>query len=302
MTNAEVVFADVDPDSGLLIQETFVEALSRAGGQKVAAALPVHLNGKICNMPRLSAIAEQHGIRLIEDACHALGVADVGSTPHSAAACFSTHPVKAIATAEGGVVTTNDAEMAARMRRLRSHGISHDPSTFIQRELGFEGDQPNPWYHEMREIGWNYRIPDVLCALGISQLGKLDRFMLRRRQIAARYEELLAPLAPAIWPVSSADEVHGWHLYAIHVDFRALNTTRANFMTALREMGVGSQVHYIPLHKQPYYRRRYGEITLPGAEEYYSRCLSIPMFPTMDDSDVERVATALSRVAGIAGS
>jgi dTDP-4-amino-4,6-dideoxygalactose transaminase len=154
----------------------------------------------------------------------------------------------------------------------------------------------------MREIGWNYRIPDVLCALGISQLGKLDRFMLLRRQIAARYEELLAPLAPAIWPVSSADEVHGWHLYAIHVDFRALNTTRANFMTALREMGVGSQVHYIPLHKQPYYRRRYGEITLPGAEEYYSRCLSIPMFPTMDDSDVERVATALSRVAGIAGS
>jgi dTDP-4-amino-4,6-dideoxygalactose transaminase len=302
MTNAEVVFADVDPDSGLLIQETFVEALSRAGGQKVAAALPVHLNGKICNMPRLSAIAEQHGIRLIEDACHALGVADVGSTSHSAAACFSTHPVKAIATAEGGVVTTNDAEMAARMRRLRSHGISHDPSTFTQRELGFEGDQPNPWYHEMREIGWNYRIPDVLCALGISQLGKLDRFMLLRRQIAARYEELLAPLAPAIRPVSSADVVHGWHLYAIHVDFRALNTTRANFMTALREMGVGSQVHYIPLHKQPYYRRRYGEITLPGAEEYYSRCLSIPMFPTMDDSDVERVATALSRVAGIAGS
>jgi dTDP-4-amino-4,6-dideoxygalactose transaminase len=298
MTGAEVVFADVDPDSGLLTETTLAAAVKRAGSQKLTAVLPVHLNGQICDMSALAAVAGRNHIRLIEDACHALGAADVGAAEHSAAACFSTHPVKAIATAEGGVVTTRDGAMAARMRRLRSHGINHDPRTFIQRDAGFEGEKPNPWYHEMPEIGWNYRMPDVLCALGISQLNKLDHFIARRKQIAAHYERLLAPLAPAIRPVARDNVLHGWHLYAIRVDFAALGTTRARFMRALRELGVGTQVHYIPLYKQPYYRQRYGEISLPGAEAYYARCLSIPMFPTMKDEDVERVVGALGRVAG----
>jgi UDP-4-amino-4,6-dideoxy-N-acetyl-beta-L-altrosamine transaminase len=302
MTGAEVVFADVDPDSGLLTEMTLADSMKRTDGQKVTAALPVHLNGQICDMPALAAVAGKNGTRLIEDACHALGAVDVGAARHAAAACFSTHPVKAIATAEGGVVTTRDAAMAARMRRLRSHGINHDPGTFIQRDAAFEGGQPNPWHHEMPEIGWNYRIPDVLCALGISQLKKLDQFIARRRQIAAHYERLLAPLAPAIRPVARDNVLHGWHLYAIRVDFPALGTTRARFIRALRELGVGTQVHYIPLYKQPYYRQRYGEISLPGTEAYYARCLSIPMFPTMNDEDVTRVVAALGRVAGGAQS
>jgi UDP-4-amino-4,6-dideoxy-N-acetyl-beta-L-altrosamine transaminase len=298
MTCAEVIFADVDPNSGLLTEATLSEAASRASADKLTAALPVHLNGRICEMPALARAAGQRGIRLIEDACHALGVPNVGSSQYSQAACFSTHPVKAIATGEGGAVTTRDADMANLMRRLRSHGINHDSKTFIEREQGFDGDEVRPWYHEMPEIGWNYRMPDVLCALGISQLKKLDRFVARRKEIAARYERLLAPLASVIKPVSPADAISGWHLYAILVDFHAIGTTRARFMRALREQGVGTQVHYIPLYKQPYYRKRYGEIVLPGAEAYYARCLSIPMFPLMNDGDVDHVIDALRRVAG----
>jgi len=298
MTGAEVVFADVDPDTGLLTAETLEAARRRAAeaGQAGCAAFPVHLNGRLCDMDGLAVAAE--GMALVEDACHALGVREIGAARHSSAACFSTHPVKMIATAEGGVVTTRDGEMALRMRRLRSHGMTSDPARFENRAAAFDGDAPNPWYYEMPEIGWNYRMPDVLCALGLSQLGKLDRFHARRRELAALYERLLAPLAPAIRPVSRPNEAHGWHLYVIHVDFRALGTTRARFMKALRDEGIGTQVHYIPLHWQPYYRQRYGEISLTGAEAYYERCLSIPMFAGMSDDDVARVAGAIARLAG----
>jgi UDP-4-amino-4,6-dideoxy-N-acetyl-beta-L-altrosamine transaminase len=301
MTGAEVIFADVDPDSGLLTAATLADSLSQDAGRKVHVALPVHLNGQVCDMAALANQAKARDIRLVEDACHALGIPGIGAAKYSTAACFSTHPVKAIATGEGGIVTTSDAGMAERMRKLRSHGMNHDSSRFTERAEGFEGDQANPWYYEMPEIGWNYRMPDVLCALGLSQLHKLDRFAARRREIAACYERLLKRFAPVIRPVSPANAVHGWHLYAVQIDFRALGTTRARVMRALREEGIGTQVHYIPLYKQPYYRERYGQIALPGAEAYYGRCLSIPIFPSMSDGDVERVVSALSRIVGNAG-
>ena len=298
MTGAEVVIADVDPWTGLLTPETLEVACAASKGN-LRAALPVHLNGQVCDMAALADVAERHGLQLVEDACHALGVDGVGAARYSAAVCFSTHPVKAIATGEGGVVTTADVRIAARMRKLRSHGMTREADTFENRDLAFDDDgQPNPWYYEMPEIGWNYRIPDILCALGISQLRKLDRFVSRRRHIAALYERLLAPLAPVVRSTSSANAVHGWHLYALHVDFRSLGTTRARFMKALRAQGVGTQVHYIPLHQQPYYRRRYGEVSLPGAEAYYAQCLSIPMFASMTDADVEYVVRAISKCAG----
>jgi UDP-4-amino-4,6-dideoxy-N-acetyl-beta-L-altrosamine transaminase len=300
MTGAEVVFADVDPATGLLSPETLETAFRRAdrARQPIRAAFPVHLNGQLCEMAELAGVCGGRSVSLVEDACHALGVRNVGAALQSAAACFSTHPVKAITTGEGGVVTTRSAETAERMRRLRSHGMNRDSNGFVDRELGFAGVTANPWYYEMAEIGWNYRLPDILCALGIAQLAKLERFHERRRELAARYDKLLAPLSPAIRPVSRGNTEHGWHLYVIHVDFAALGTTRAKFMNALREAGIGSQVHYIPLHRQPYYRDRYGDIELPGADAYYERCLSIPLFPTMQDDDVERVAAALKRLAG----
>jgi dTDP-4-amino-4,6-dideoxygalactose transaminase len=303
MAGAEVVFADVDFETGLLTPETFEAAITAAkkNNFRVRAAIPVHLNGQICDLAALSQIARKHQIALIEDACHALGEHNVGAAEHSIAACFSTHPVKAIATGEGGVVATADENFAARLRRLRNHGMTRNPVEFENADLAFADDEPNPWYYEMHEIGWNYRLPDVLCALGISQLRKLDRFVTRRREIAALYERLLAPLAPAIRPVSRANAVHGWHLYVIQVDFKSLGASRGRVMKELREVGVGTQVHYIPVHKQPYYSQMYGDIVLPGADAYYARCLSIPMFPSMKDADVERVVSALSRIVGKTG-
>ena len=300
-TGAEVVFADVAPDTGLLTAETFAAAAARAEskGLRVRCALPVHLNGQVCDMQELGRVAAERGIDLIEDACHALGVVGIGTTRHSRAACFSTHPVKAVTTAEGGVVTTASAEAAARMRRLRSHGMDREAGSFVRRELAFDGaNDVNPWYYEMREVGWNYRLADVLCALGISQLGKLERFWRRRCAIAALYDELLAPLAPVITPVTHGGRPHGWHLYAVLVDFAGLGTTRRCVMEHLRAADIGTQVHYLPVHQQPYYRDRYGETDLPGADAYYARCLSIPFYPAMTDADVRRVAAALAGIAG----
>ncbi len=294
-TGAEVIFADVDPDTGLLGPEQVVHALARSKGHRVRAVFPVHLNGQLCDLAGITDLARRHDLTIVEDACHALGLPAVGAAAHGGIACFSTHPVKAIATGEGGFVTTARDDFAKRARRLRSHGIVREHAEFTDRALGFDGDAPNPWYYEMPEIGWNYRLPDVLCALGISQLRKLERFQQRRREIAALYDRLLAPLAPALRPIPRR-RAHGWHLYAVLIDFAMLGTTRARFLAALRKQRIGGQVHYVPVHKQPYYRRRYGEIALPGADAYYARCLSIPFFPTMTDGDVERVATSLAQL------
>ena len=296
-TGAEVVFADVDGETGLLTPATLEAAIARAGSARLRAVFPVHLNGQLCDMPAIEAIARRHGLAIVEDACHALGLPGVGTAAHGGMACFSTHPVKAIATGEGGVVTTADAGRAATLLRLRSHGMVREPAAFENRTLGFDGDAPNPWYYEMPEPGWNYRLPDVLCALGISQLKKLSAFFARRQEIAARYDRLLVPLAPALRPIPRT-RAHGWHLYAVLVDFAALGTTRRRFMAALREQGIGTQVHYLPVHHQPYYVRRYGEIELPGADAYYARCLSIPFYPAMTDADVARVTEALAQLVG----
>jgi UDP-4-amino-4,6-dideoxy-N-acetyl-beta-L-altrosamine transaminase len=294
-TGAEVVFADVDAETGLLTPAALEAAITRAGSARLRAVFPVHLNGQLCDMPAIEAIARRHGLAIVEDACHALGLPGVGAAAHGGLACFSTHPVKAIATGEGGVVTTGDGRLAATLRRMRSHGMVREPATFENRALGFDGDAPNPWYYEMPEPGWNYRLPDVLCALGISQLRKLEAFFARRQEIAAQYDRLLAPLAPALRPIART-RPHGWHLYAVLVDFTALGTTRRRFMAALRGYGIGTQVHYLPVHRQPYYIRRYGEIALPGADAYYARCLSIPFFPALGDDDVARVADVLTNL------
>ena len=296
MTGAEVVFADVSPQTGLMTTATLEDAVRRArkAGLKPKAALPVHLCGQICDMSEIAALADREDIVLVEDACHALGVDNVGATPHSAAACFSTHPVKAIATGEGGVLTTSDANVADRARLFRNHGMLREPGKFLNPAMAFDGGEPNSWYYEMHEIGWNYRMPDVLCALGISQLRKLGAFRRRRVEIATLYNQLLAPLAPVVVPVASAGKPHGWHLYAVLIDFKQIGLSREQVMQRLRAQGIGTQVHYIPVHRQPYYRDRYGEQTLSGADAYYGRCLSIPLFPAMTDDDVRRVSKALT--------
>lgn len=291
---ADVVFADVDPDSGLMTPDTLAEALDRAKGRRVRAVLPVHLRGDVCDLPALAALAGEAGAIVVEDAPHALGstlkvgnhVERVGDCAHSAMATFSFHPVKTIATGEGGMVTTNDANLAERLRRARSHGMTRTPGA-------------DPWLYEMTEPGFNYRLPDINCALGLSQLAKLPRFIERRRTLAALYETALEPLAPVVRLAArpeGSDPV--LHLLTMLIDFPAAGRTRRQVVDALAARGIGSQVHYIPVHSQPYWQTRNGPLDLPGATAWYERCLSLPLYPAMADSDVARVVDALGAALG----
>ena len=304
----EVVFADVDRMSGLMTDETLSAALARLGGRRLAAVTPVHLTGSTVDLPAIRRLADTHGAAVVEDACHALGASmafdnaleRVGDCRHSAMACFSFHPVKTIATGEGGMVTTNDPSLAARLALFRGHGITRDPASFSDPRLSLDADgAANPWAYEMQTLGFNYRLPDVLCALGLSQLAKLGRFAARRRWLAARYRALLAPLAPLVTPAAvpkACDPAP--HLFVALIDFAAAGLTRAAVTRALAARGIGTQVHYIPVHRQPYYQDRYGALDLPGADAWYAKALTLPLFPGMADDDPGRVVEALRAVLG----
>ncbi len=305
---ADVVFADCDPTSGLMRPDDFEGALDRAG-DPVKAVLPVHMAGQCADPEAIARIAGERGIRVVEDACHALGtryrtgdggMIAVGSCGHSDMAVFSFHPVKTIAMGEGGAVATNDAELAARLTAFRNHGMTRDADRFRYPELGLaKNGEPNPWYYEMPALGFNYRAPDINCALGLSQLGKLERFIARRRQLAQRYDTLLQPLGNMIRPIHRVENsVPAWHLYPVLIDFEQLPIDRAALMLHLAERGVGTQVHYLPVHLQPYYRNRYGDKILAGAESYYAQTLSLPLFPAMADDDVDRVVEELAAAVG----
>lgn len=298
---AEVVFADVDPVSGLMTAATLREAAARTGGP-VRAALPVHLGGRMCDMAALAEVAADVGCLLVEDACHALGSTRAGHAAggccHSAASAFSFHPVKTIACGEGGMVTTNNPAMADRMRRLRNHGVTHDPALMVDPDLSFDAHgQRHPWSYEQLELGFNYRMTDLEAALGLSQLRKLDRFVDRRADLAELYDRRLAPLNDRVRPVrAEPDETPSLHLYAAHIDLGGLGLTRDDLMRGLMAEGIGTQVHYIPVYRQPYFAARYGAPTLAGAEAYYADILALPLYPAMEDEDVLRVVQALSRL------
>jgi UDP-4-amino-4,6-dideoxy-N-acetyl-beta-L-altrosamine transaminase len=308
-TGAEVIFADVDPESGLMTAASFAEALARAPRAK--ACFPVHLTGQTCDMAAIESLAETRGVALVEDACHALGALDgegepVGSCPRSAITAFSFHPVKAIAMGEGGAVTTNDARLASACRRMRNHGAERNASQFTHEcaDFAFDADgEANPWVYEMTAPGFNYRAPDILCALGLSQLRKLDRFIARRRALASAYDVRLGALAPLVRPIPRAlGAESAWHLYAVNVDFGAAGVGRRGVMERMRAEGIGTQVHYVPVHLQPYYRAKSPDLRLPGAEAYYGRTLSLPIYPGMDEADVEAVVASLGRALGASGA
>lgn len=301
-----VVFADVDPTNGLMTVETAREATARAqaAGLRVRALVPVHYAGQTCDLVGLAALAAELGAAVVEDACHALGGEDVrdgraepaGSCRHSLTTAFSFHPVKTVAAGEGGAVTLNDPALAARLRRLRNQGMLREPADFADRDGGFTDGAPNPWHYEMPEPGFNYRLSDLHAALGRSQLRKLDRFVDRRRRLAALYAERLAAYAPLIEPLATVPWCRSaWHLCAVRVDFAALGARRADVMAALRADGIGTQVHYIPVHRQPYWRARQPGLSLPGADAFFERALSLPLYPAMAEADVDRVVAALAR-------
>jgi UDP-4-amino-4,6-dideoxy-N-acetyl-beta-L-altrosamine transaminase len=308
LNGAEIVFADVDPDSGLMRPQDLEAAIARAG--KADAMFNVHLNGQCGAIEQIAKIARAHGLKIVDDACHALGASHiaadstrslVGQNEFCDLSVFSFHPVKAIAMGEGGAVTTNDPQWAARLKRLRNHGMTREAGEFAQVADAFdEAGRVNPWYYELPEPGFNWRASDLQCALGLSQLAKLERFLKTRRALAAQYDALLAPYAPLLKPVARQRScLPAWHLYAVLIDFAACGVSRAETMRRLAEAGIGSQVHYFPVHRQPYYVARYATPALAGAERYYARALSLPFFASMTRDDPVRVVRDLMRILNL---
>jgi len=278
------VFTDVHPDTLLLD----VAEVERKITSRTKAIIPVDYAGQPCDYDCLRAICTRHGIALLADACHSLGAQYKGRNAGLLAdmTAFSFHPVKHITTGEGGMVTTDDSALAEHLRRFRNHGISTDHRQ--RAEVG-------SWYYEMEELGYNYRISDIQCALGSSQLHKLPGWLARRRQIAAAYD---AALSSCSWkPLLVRPEVcHAWHLYVVQTP---AGTDRGGAFAALRAAGIGVNVHYIPVHLHPFYRRRFGTGAglCPQTEQAYERLLSLPMYPAMRDGEVETVIAALRSLA-----
>lgn len=290
---AAVEFADVDPETALLD----LEAAARSAGPATRVIAPVHMAGQPVDLPALRRVADDVGALVVEDACHALGAeyfdasvggwVPVGACRHSAMAVFSFHAVKHVAMGEGGAVTTNDPALRARLVRFRNHGISLDPASF-------EEPDPGPWHREMHELGANYRVSDIHCALGLSQLRRLDAFLARRREIAARYDAAFAG-NPHVRPLGQRPGARSaWHLYVVRVD----PERRRHVIEQLHARGIGAHVHYLPVHLHPWYRKQRGFApgSFPGAEGYYARAVTLPLFPALADADVERVISAVREV------
>jgi len=282
------VFADVDPET-LLLDAAQVEVRVTP---RTRAVIAVDYAGQACDYDALRDIAHRHKLALVADACHALGGSYKGRPVGYLAdlSTFSFHPVKHITTGEGGMITTDDPELARRMRTFRNHGITTDSR---QRE------EQGSWFYEMVELGYNYRMTDFQCALGLSQLSKLPAWIARRREVARAYDRAFAGL-PEVRPLRVRPEVgHAYHLYMVQLQLERLKVDRARIFSALRAEGIGVNVHYIPVHLHPFYRRRFG--TGPGlcpvAEAAYGQLLSLPMFPHMNDHDVDDVVQSVYRVS-----
>lgn len=274
------VFADVDEDT-LLIDPREVEAQITTHTKAIIA---VDYAGQPCQYDRLREIADAHGLALVADSCHALGAEYQNRRVGSIAdmTIFSFHPVKHVTTGEGGMVTTSDAKLKERMCIFRNHGITADYK---------ERRQKGSWYYEIVDLGYNYRITDIQCALGISQLRKLRKFLFRRREIASMYDDAFT-LTIGVKPLTVRDDViHAYHLYVVKMDFSSGNSDRATFFGSMLDKGVGVNVHYIPVHLHPFYRKQFN--TSPGlcpvAEKAYEKIISLPMYPGMSGDDVERV-------------
>ena len=301
----EVIFSDVDEKSGLMKPSHLKEALDRAGSG-VRAIFPVHLAGQCADMAAIAKIARDRGISVVEDASHAIGTTykndvgefKVGSCAHSDMTVFSFHPVKTVAMGEGGGVSTQDKQLAEKLRLFRSHGITRERNNFVNEKMALDNlGENNPWYYEMQELGFNYRASDIHCALGLSQLEKLDQFIKLRHNLALHYDKALKSFSPIIKPISKEKNCSpAYHLYQVLIDFDKVNFCRSTLIKKLHEMGIGSQVHYIPAHKQPYYMKRYGTLRLPGAEKFYNKCLSLPLYSDLKFSEIDVVIKALKKL------
>ena len=283
--NGMVVFCDIDPDTYLMDIKKLRRLLETNPPSTFKGIVPVDFAGNPHQMEEFRQLADEYGLWILEDACHAPGGYFIdsngekqfcGNGKFADVTVFSFHPVKHIATGEGGMVTTNDKELFDRLSLLRTHGITKNPACLHENHGG--------WYYEMQELGYNYRLTDFQAALGLSQLKRADEGLKRRQKIAVRYNEAFKRIADIQTPYASPDVFHAYHLYIIQVP------DRLDLYNYLHENGIYAQVHYIPLHLMPYYREQGNKPgDLPVAEKYYSRCLSLPMFPTLTDEEQEYV-------------
>lgn len=292
---AEVDFVDIEPRTYNLCPQALERKLVEAerDGRLPKVVVPVHLCGQPCDMQAIHGLAQRYGFRIIEDASHAIGGRYqgefIGNCRYSDITVFSFHPVKIITTAEGGMALTNDASLADRMALLRSHGITRDPS-----QMTHEAD--GPWYYQQIDLGFNYRMTELQAALGVSQMQRLDQFVVRRHELARRYDELLADL-PVVTPWQHPDSYSGLHLYVIRLKLDDMRRTHRQVFESLRAQGIGVNLHYIPVHSQPYYQRMgFQSGDFPQAEHYYAEAISLPMYyglsGTMQDTVVQALREA----------
>lgn len=295
---ANVDFVDIDPRTYNMSVECLADKLVRAekNGRLPKVVIPVHLSGQSCDMAGIHALGRRYGFRIVEDASHAIGATHrgrpVGACQYSDIAIFSFHPVKIVTTAEGGAAVTNDAEIAERLRLLRTHGITRDPKRMT-------GESDAPWYYEQVALGYNYRMTDVQAALGTSQLKRIDDFLASRHRIAERYDAELNEL-PVTTPWRHPDNYSAFHLYVVRLKLDQISRTHREVFDALRASGIAVALHYIPVYKQPYYRQLGIEFEpCPNAEAYYAEAISIPMYAALSESDQGEVIRAMSVALGV---
>lgn len=290
---AQVDFVDIDPLSYNLSVENLEQKLIEAkkNGKLPKVLIPVHLCGQSCDMAAIFSLSRKYGFKIIEDASHAIGGKYrgeiIGSCRYSDITIFSFHPVKIITTGEGGMALTNDSSLAASMSLLRSHGITRDASVMTHAPEG-------PWYYQQINLGFNYRMTDIQAALGLSQMQRLDEIVLKRNDIALRYDDLLADM-PVVTPWQNPEDYSARHLYVIRLKLSKILNTRAKIFDSMHQVGINLNVHYIPVYHHPFYQRlgfRAGYCL--EAESYYTEAISIPIFPTLTEFQQDRVCQALA--------
>lgn len=291
---AKVDFVDINPKTYNLCANRLEEKLilAKKSNKLPDVVIPVHFAGQSCDMKHIYELSSKYGFKIIEDASHAIGGKyldkPIGSCEYSDITVFSFHPVKIITTAEGGVATTNQPDIADKMNMLRSHGITRDAKLMNKKSGG--------WYYEQLSLGFNYRMTDIQAALGVSQMSRLNDFVKRRHQLKARYDELLKEL-PVITPYQTANSYSALHLYPIQLEVDLIKKTHKQVFQALRDSNIGVNLHYIPVHTQPYYQKMGFNLgDFPAAEEYYSRAISIPMFYDLSNEMQSYVVDTIKRV------
>ncbi len=292
---AKVDFVDIDPATYNMCPKRLEEKLikAKAEGKLPKVVVPVHLCGQPCDMAAIAKLAKEYNFKVIEDASHAIGGKyqglPIGNCEYSDITVFSFHPVKIVTTAEGGAIMTNQKALSDKMALLRSHGITRDPDQM-------EGESHGGWYYQQIDLGFNYRMTELQAALGVSQMNRLENFVTARHLLAERYNELLKAL-PVVLPYQLENTYSGLHLYVIRLQLDKLSLTHKEVFDALRGKGIGVNLHYIPVHTQPYYEKMgFSEGDFPESERYYREAISLPMFHSMTEEQQDTVVQVLTEI------